>query len=460
MKKPGALHKDETAMFTDLYELTMAQGYFEHGMSDIATFSLFVRPSKTRRSYLVAAGLEDVLHYLESFFVSHDAIDFLHSSYMFKDDFLDYLKTISFTGTVRAIPEGRLYFYEEPILEVTAPIVEAQLVETLLINQINLQSVIATKAARCAWAAQGRIVADFSLRRAHGVDAGMKAARSSYIAGFQSTSNVLAGKAYDIPITGTMAHSFVSSFQHEIDSFRAFADSFPNNTVLLLDTYDTVAAARKAATVAHEMESRGHRLLGVRIDSGNLLNLSRMVRLTLDQADLKNVLIFASGGLDEFAIHNLVESGAPIDGFGVGTRMGVSGDAPWLDIAYKLVRYGKRPILKLSTGKVSLAYEKQVFRFLDSRNMFSGDLISLANEPRPEPYAEGLLEMSMEGGAILKPKLSVNDARSLFQMDFTRLDDRFKELKRAPKYPVRLSRRLRSLQKETSQRITDREFST
>ena len=318
----------------------------------------------------------------------------------------------------------------------------------MVINQINFQSVIATKAARCFWAARGRAVVDFSLRRTHGVDAGMKAARSSYMVGFQSTSNVLAGKAYGIPVTGTMAHSYVTSFEREIESFRAFARSFPETTVLLLDTYDTVSAANKAAVVAHEMEDKGHRLRGVRLDSGDLIGLSRRVRQTLDKAGLDYVLILASGGLDEFEVERLVQAGASIDGFGVGTRMGVSADAPWLEMAYKLVRYAGRPVLKLSTGKVSLADEKQEFRLWDSESRFRGDIIGLADEPPPEPSAEALLETFMEEGRLAKSLPSLHEIRDRFQEDFTALDDRFKALKRANKYPVRLSSNLRRLQQQ------------
>ena len=448
MNKPGALSSEQTALFTDLYELTMAQSYLQQQMFAPATFSLFVRPSRVNRPYLVAAGLEDVLHYLEEFFVSSDAIDYLYSTGIFADEFLDYLGNLQFTGRVRAIPEGRLYFYDEPVMEITAPIIEAQMVETLVINQINFQSVIATKAARCFWAARGRAVVDFSLRRTHGVDAGMKAARSSYMVGFQSTSNVLAGKAYGIPVTGTMAHSYVTSFEREIESFRAFARSFPETTVLLLDTYDTVSAANKAAVVAHEMEAKGHRLRGVRLDSGDLIGLSRRVRQTLDKAGLDYVLILASGGLDEFEVERLVQAGASIDGFGVGTRMGVSADAPWLEMAYKLVRYAGRPVLKLSTGKVSLADEKQVFRLWDSESRFRGDVIGLADEPPPEPSAEALLETFMEEGRLAKSLPSLHEIRDRFQEDFTALDDRFKALKRANKYPVRLSSNLRRLQQQ------------
>ena len=453
MDKPGALSGEDAALFTDLYELTMAQGYFRQGMSSQATFSLFVRPSRVKRSYLVSAGLEDVLRYLEDFSFSGSAIDYLRSTSTFTDDFLDYLGSLRFTGRVRAIPEGRIYFHNEPALEITAPIIEAQIIETLVINQVNLQSLIATKAARCLWAGRGKAMVDFSLRRAHGVDAGMKAARSSYMVGFSSTSNVLAGKTYGLPVAGTMAHSFVTSFEREIDAFRAYAESFPDDTVLLLDTYDTVAAAAKAAEVGREMEARGHRLRAVRLDSGDLLGLSRDVRRVLNEAGLDYVRVLVSGGLDEFQVDELVQAGAPIDAFGVGTRMAVSGDAPWLDMAYKLVKYAGRPVLKLSTGKVSLADEKQVFRLRDDESRLKGDVIGLSDETPPESGAEPLLETFMENGEMLAPPPAIEELRERFRIEFAALDDRFKVVKNPAKYPVRLSSRLRRLQRDLTAQL-------
>ena len=453
MDKPGALTAEDAALFTDLYELTMAQSYFSQGKSSPATFSLFVRPSRVKRSFLVSAGLEDVLRYLESFSFSGGAIDYLRSTGTFTDEFLDFLSGLRFTGRVRAIPEGRLYFHNEPVLEITAPIIEAQIVETLVINQVNLQSLIATKAARCLWAGRGKSLVDFSLRRAHGVDAGMKAARSSYMAGFTSTSNVLAGRAYGLPIAGTMAHSYVTSFEREIDAFRSYAESFPGDAVLLLDTYDTVAAAAKAAEVGREMEERGHRLRAVRLDSGDLAALSREVRRILDEAGLDYVRILASGGLDEFEIDELVRAGAPIDGFGVGTRMAVSGDAPWLDAAYKLVKFAGRPVMKLSTGKVSLADEKQVFRLRDAGGRLRGDVIGLSDDSPPEANAESLIQTFMENGEIVETLPGIEELRERFREEFACLDDRFKAIRRPSKYPVRLSRRLRKLQRVLTEQL-------
>ena len=272
-RKRRAPYLAEPGLVTDLYELTMAQTYFQHGMSAPATFSLFIRTYPPGRAYFVVAGLEDVLRYLEEWCFPGESIDYLRSTGIFQNDFLEYLSRTRFTGDVWAVPEGRVFFSDEPVLEVTGPLVEAQAVETYIINQVNLQTMIATKAARCVWAAGSRSLVDFSLRRTHGVDAGMKVARSSYIAGFEATSNVLAGKTYGIPVSGTMAHSFVSSYRHELESFRAFVESFPERSILLIDTYDTVAGARNAAIVGREMDARGQGLQGVRLDSGDLASL-------------------------------------------------------------------------------------------------------------------------------------------------------------------------------------------
>ena len=302
----------------------------------------------------MSAGLEDVLEYLSRLQFDDEAIAYLHSLGAFTSDFLDYLRGVRFTGSVRAVPDGRLFFADEPALEITAPIIEAQLVETYVINQMNLQMSLATKAARCVWAAQGRGIADFASRRTHGSDAAMKMARASYIAGFASTSNVLAASHYGIPPAGTMAHSFISSFPSELDAFRAYAQSFPDRTVLLLDTYDTVAGAWNAVTIAKELEAGGHRLTAVRLDSGDYGELSRQVRRMLDGEGLDYVKVLVSGGLDEYELDSLMQDGAPIDLFGVGTKAGVSADAPWSDMVYKLVCFDGRPVMKLSEGKMSL----------------------------------------------------------------------------------------------------------
>ena len=442
---------EDLGLFTDLYELTMAEAYFREGMFAPATFSLFIREYPPNRSYFVAAGLEDVLTYLENWRLSREDIDYLQSTCSFSTELLDYLSELRFSGEVWAIPEGGLFFADEPVMEVTAPIIEAQIVETYIINQINLQSLIATKAARCVWAARGKPLADFSLRRTHGTDAGMKVARASYIAGFQSTSNVLAGKRYGIPISGTMAHSFVTSFPDEMDAFRAYTRSYDDSTVLLIDTYDTLAGARKAVVVGKELERQGGWVQGVRLDSGDYGRLSREVRRILDEAHLNYVTIVASGGLDEFQLDELTRGGAPIDAFGVGTRLGVSDDAPWTDMAYKLVSYDGRPVLKLSEGKTSLPGAKQVFRMRGEKGSFDQDIIASRDERVPE--GEPLLVKVMEGGKRLDSPASLGEIWAGLADEFTHLDDRLKVLRDPPTYHVTPSPGLKALYHRMEQEL-------
>jgi len=442
---------DSLALLTDLYQLTMAQTYFQSQRLDPATFSLFIRSYPPNRGYFVAAGLQDVLEFLEQFAVDSTGIDYLHSRRLFADDFLDLLKGLKFTGDVWAIPEGRLAFKDEPFLEVTAPIIEAQIVETFIINQVNLQSLIATKAARCVHAAGGRAVVDFALRRAHGIDAGMKVARASYLAGFTGTSNVRAGQEYGIPIVGTMAHSFVSSFEREMDAFRAFIASFPNNSILLIDTYDTLAGARKAVEIAKEMAANGQPLQGVRIDSGDLKKLAIEVRRIFDEAGLKSVKIIGSGGLDEFDLADFTVADVPYDSYGVGTKMGVSADAPWFDIAYKLVEYDERPVLKLSTGKVSWPGKKQVFRMRDERGQLQKDVIALREENIPG--ADPLLQKVMASGEVAVRCPTLEEIRDNFMGEFKRLSDPIKAIRNPASYPVEISPQLTKLREEVGRQL-------
>jgi len=444
--------EENLSLLTDLYQLTMAQGYFQSQKLGPATFSLFIRSYPPNRSYFVAAGLSDVLQFLETFAVDAAGIDYLHSRRLFADDFLDFLQKLRFTGDVRAIPEGRIFFTEEPVLEVTAPIIEAQIVETFLINQINLQSLIATKAARCMHAARGRGVVDFALRRTHGIDAGMKVARASYLAGFAGTSNVRAGQLYGIPVVGTMAHSFVSSFENEIDAFRAFVASFPNNSILLIDTYDTLAGARKAVEIGQEMAARGQRLQGVRIDSGDLAKLAVEVRKIFDAAGLRDVKIVGSGGLDEYDLTDFADANVPYDSYGVGTKMGVSADAPWFDMAYKLVEFGGRPVLKLSTGKASWPEKKQVFRLRDSEGKLRKDMVALIDEDLPG--AEPLLKKVMERGAITEALPSLESIRKTFLDEFARLPDAIKAIRNPAVYPVEFTARLQTLRLEIEKKVS------
>jgi len=326
---------ENMSLFTDLYELTMCASYFDNEKFEPATFDLFVRRFPENRGYLLFVGLEQILQFLESVKFTDEHLAYLKKK-GFNRQFLEYLRDFKFTGDVWAMPEGTVAFPCEPLIRVTAPIIEAQLVETFLLNTVNLQTMIATKASRVVYAAKGKSVVEFGLRREHGIDAGMKVARCSYVAGCQGTSNVLAGMTYDIPVFGTMAHSFVMAYEKEIDAFRAFAKTFPDKSTLLIDTYNDLAGAENAILVAKELEAKGHKLGGVRLDSGDLAEISKKVRQMLDKNGLEYVDIFASGDLDEYRIEELLKKGAKIDAFGVGTRMGTSSDRPSVDVIYKL----------------------------------------------------------------------------------------------------------------------------
>jgi nicotinate phosphoribosyltransferase len=443
---------ENLALLTDLYQLTMAEAYFRERKSAAATFSLFIRSYPPNRGYFIAAGLRDVIEYLESLSFGAAALDYLSSLKIFSEDFLHFLGSVRFTGDVWALAEGRVFFTHEPVLEVTAPIIEAQLVETLIINRINFQSLVATKAARCVDAAGGRGVVDFALRRTQGTDAGIKAARATFIAGFAGTSNVRAGQLYGIPPVGTMAHSFISTFENEIDAFRAYAATFPNNTILLIDTYDTMQGARHAVTVAQEMAVRGQRLAGVRIDSGDLAALARATRQIFDEAGLHDVKIFASGGLDEYDLARFSALAAPIDSYGVGTKVGVSADAPWADTAYKLVEYDGRPVLKLSTGKQSWPGKKQLFRIAGDGSFMTEDIIALRDET--VPGAEALLEPVMERGRIARPLPTLAQTKARCHDEIARLPERYRRIADPARYPVSFSARLQEERRGLEQRHT------
>jgi len=333
-------------------------------------------------------------------------------------------------------------------MEVTAPIIEAQLIETFVLNTVGFQTMIASKAARCFHTADGRPLIDFSLRRTQGQDAGIKVARSTFIAGFEATSNVLAGKIYGIPISGTMAHSYVSAFEDERDAFYAYADTFPDHSIFLIDTYDSVEGARHAAAVAKEMKKKGHALLGVRLDSGDMVSLSQKVRKILDDAGLYDVRIFASSGFDEFKIAKVISEGAVIDAFGVGTKVGVSADVPFVDVVYKMVRFKGRDVRKLSPGKATLAGEKQVFRKSDQNGRYLEDIIGQRNDVMAE--GKPLLEKVMENGKLLRPHSQLQTLQETFKENFAALDDRYKSIKDHKAYPVKLSTRLQNLQKGNS----------
>ena len=379
------------SLFTDLYQLTMAQSYYQNGQTQRATFSLFFRNFPPSRAYYVFCGLESALDYLEALRFDEEDIASLNRLEIFDTGFLDFLRQLRFTGDVRAMREGEVFFENEPVMEVSGPIIECQLVETFLLNQINLESMLATKAARVVDASSERSVVDFAARRTHGQDSAMKQARSSYIAGFDGTSNVAAAAEFGIPAVGTMSHSFISSFTSELEAFRAYARSFPDSSTFLVDTYDTLGGVANAITVAHEMEAQGQRLRAIRLDSGDLAHLAHRSRAMLDDASLGYVQILASGGLDEYSIAKLVLAGAPIDGFGVGTRVGASADAPYTDFVYKLVEYDGRPVMKFSEGKVNLPGPKQVGRHIGFDGTMRLDVIHEADEYTPIRGGEPLL---------------------------------------------------------------------
>lgn len=442
---PGPwVHDGNTALLVDLYELTMLQAYQREGLHGEAVFSLYVRQLPETRNYLLACGLEHCLRYLETLRFGAEAIEYLSTFDEFADDFLDWLARLRFTGDVYAVPEGTPVFAEEPILEVAAPLPEAQVVETFLMNQIHVQTVLASKAARVVAAARGRAVVDFGLRRMHGADAGVKAARAFHIAGVDATSNVLAGRLYGVPVTGTMAHSYVQAHDDEMDAFRAFATLYPD-TILLVDTYDTLEGVRRVVRLAEEMGER-FAVRGIRLDSGDLVALASRAREILDSAGLRDVRIFASGGLDDQEIARIVDSGAPITGFGVGTDMGVSRDAPALDIAYKLTSFAGRGRLKLSPGKPILPGRKQVFR-QEEEGRSVGDILTRANEVHP---GRPLLVKVMEAGERLpEGKTDLDEARERARQEIVRLPDPVQGLEPAhPPYPVEVSEALERYQRE------------
>jgi nicotinate phosphoribosyltransferase len=385
------------ALLVDLYELTMADSYLRHGMNGPATFSLFARHLPPGRRFLMAAGLATALAFLQEMRFPADGIAYLRSRRLFSAELLDCLADFRFSGEVWAVPEGEIVLPPAPLLEVTAPLIEAQIVETFLLNAVNSQTMWATKAAQLVLAARGKAVVDFSPRRDHGADAAMKVARAAFVAGCAGTSNVLAGQLMGIPIYGTMAHSYVMSFPDELAAFRAYARDFPDSTVLLIDTYDTLQAAELAVQVAQELAAAGHALRAVRLDSGDLGALAHAVRAKLDAAGLPDVHIMASGDLDEERIAALLAAGAPIDIFGVGTKLGTSEDAPAVNGVYKLVEDERGMRIKLSPEKVTLPGRKQVWRVTGAAGRWSHDVLGLRDEPGP-PGGRPLLARVMRAG--------------------------------------------------------------
>lgn len=411
---------EERALVTDLYQLTMLQSYERLDMRAPATFELFVRHLPEARRFLVACGLDDALDYITSLRFSRDDIAYLASLGRFEDGFLDRLAGLRFTGEVWAMPEGEVFVAGEPVIRVTAPLPEAQLVETFLLNTVLYATNVASKAARCVLAAEGLDVVDFSLRRDHGPGAALTAARSAWVAGAAGTSNVLAGQRFGIPLVGTMAHSYVMAFDDELAAFRAYAKDYPDAAVLLVDTYDTTAGIQNAITVGLELAARGHALRGIRLDSGDLIAFAGMAREMLDGAGLNAVRILASGDLNEYRIAEIVRAGAPVDAFGVGTELGVVADAPALGGVYKLVEYAGRGRAKSSPHKASLGGRKQVWRREDFTDV-------IAHEGTTIEDARPLLERVIhEGRVTIRP--SLEEARARCTETLSRLPEDLRDL--------------------------------
>jgi nicotinate phosphoribosyltransferase len=445
MKEPS-----KSALLTDLYQLTMLQAYWQHRMDDIAVFELFVRKLPSDRAFLVAAGLEQALDFIEQACFDEEELGWITRCGTFAPGFADWLRQLRFTGNAWAIPEGTVFFPNEPIVRVVAPIAEAQWLETRILNLVHFQTVIASKAARAVLAAAGHPLIDFGLRRAHGAEAGALAARAAYLAGFAGTATAYAGPRFGIPVFGTMAHSFVQAHDDEAQAFTHFAESFPDNAMLLIDTYDTVEGARRVAGIAPRLAERGIRIKGVRLDSGDLDALSRAVRRVLDDAGLHDAVIFASGNLDEQRVHALVAGGAPITSFGVGTSLTTSSDAPYLDAVYKLQEYAGLARRKRSSGKATWPGRKQVFRRFDASGHCAGDTVAHTTETLP---GEPLLVEVMRGGRRLAPSPPLAVVRAHCAAQLTTLPTELRRLDPPwPSYPVTISPAIRALADDVDHR--------
>jgi nicotinate phosphoribosyltransferase len=429
-------------LLTDLYQLTMMQGYLDRQMHETAVFEFSIRTLPEQRGFFLAAGLETVIEFLEALKFSVEELTYLSKSGRFSKALIDYLAQFRFGGDVDAMPEGSVFFHDEPILRIVAPLPVAQFIETRVINLLHVQTLLASKAARCFLAAGGRArLIDFGLRRAHGSEAGLWAARSSYIAGFDGTSTVLAEHLYGIPAFGTMAHSFIEAHDDEKEAFIHFAESNPRIVTLLIDTYDTVAGASKVVEIRETLARQGIKIRGVRLDSGDLLDLSRKVRTIFDRSGMRDVQIFASGNIDEYAIHDLLSAGAPIDAFGVGTRLDTSSDIPYFDCAYKLMEYAGQPRLKKSEGKATWPGRKQVFRSFKGDRM-AGDVLTLEGDRQ-----EGtpLIEPVMRGGRRIGDPARLSDIRNYALRQISGLPEGLKSLTRSSPYPVAVSPALKGL---------------
>jgi len=432
---------------TDLYELNMVQAYLDRGEDKEAVFEFFVRRLPPRRGFLLAAGLEDALSYLETLRFSSSEIDWLRSTGRFRANLLDYLASVRFTGDVHAMPEGTVCFPNEPLIRITASLPIAQLVETRLINILHFQTMIASKAARMVLAAPEKILSDFGLRTAHGAEAGLFSARASYISGFASAANVLAGERYGVPVVGTMAHSFVQVHDDEMAAFENFARARPEGVVLLIDTYDTEAGARKVVQLAPKLKADGIAIRGVRIDSGDLAAMAKKVRAILDAGGLNDVIILVSGGINEDVLQTMMAAKVPIDGFGIGVNLDASIDAPSLDCAYKLQEYAGKPRRKLSEGKVTWPGSKQVWRSYGADKRMRGDVLSLDHDLQA---GEPLIVPVMQAGKRIAPAPTLAHIREQAARELARLPEPLRRLEAGMEYPVHISDALRALAEQTS----------
>jgi nicotinate phosphoribosyltransferase len=445
-----AMSPPTSPLLTDLYQLNMMQAYLDHGETKPAVFDFFMRRLPARRGFLLAAGLEQALEFLEGLHFTSEEITWLASTGRFGKGLLDYLAELRFTGDVHAIPEGTVFFADEPILRITAPLPQAQLIETRLINIVHFQCLVASKAARMILAAPSKLMVDFGLRRAHGAEAGLMAARASYIAGFAGTATVLAEKLFGIPIFGTMAHSFIQAHDDEAAAFEMFAESRPDNLTLLIDSYDTKAGAHKVVALAPRLAARGIKIRAVRLDSGDLIALSKSVRRILDEGGLTDVRIFASGGLTEDSIAAMLHAGASIDGFGMGTSLTTSSDVAALDCVYKLQEYAGLPRRKQSTGKATWPGRKQVWRKYDAAGRMCGDVLSLESDKQP---GEPLLQLVMQGGRRVAPSPPLADIRTRAARDLAHLPEPLRRLEPGTFYQVEIGTALQHLAGEVDSRL-------
>jgi nicotinate phosphoribosyltransferase len=434
-----------SVLLTDLYQLTMLQAYFDQGMEETAVFEFFVRKLPPQRNFLVAAGLEQALAFLENFQLTGEELEWISGHGAFRPAFVRYLEKLRFTGEVHALPEGTPFFPNEPILRITAPLPQAQLAESRLINLLHFQTLIASKAVRSVLTAPNKLLVDFGLRRAHGAEAGLLAARASYLVGFAGSATVLAAPLFGVPIFGTMAHSFIQAHDDESAAFEHFARSLPENVILLIDTYDTEVAAEKVVRLAPKLAREGIKVKGVRLDSGDLAEHAFKVRRILDDGGLRHVTIFASGSVDEYVLERLREKNAPIDGFGIGTHMDTSADAPYLDCAYKLVEYGGKARRKRSEGKVLWPGRKQVYRSYDSDGCMLGDVLSLEKDPQE---GEPLIRPFMKDGRRITAEEPLGRLRERALGQIKRLPKSLCGLARGPEYPVAVADAIRRLAQE------------